>query len=69
VDDHSFDISIGSLISVFNLCACIQIKVVEFNVDLWRLSIFDNVCGTDEVEWFISIAFVPLLGVVAPHKS
>jgi hypothetical protein len=49
VDTHGLDISIGSLISVFNQGAGIQIKVVGFNADLWRLSILDNVSRVCEV--------------------
>jgi len=48
VDAHGFDISIGSLISVFQSRRWYTNQSGRINVDIWRLPILDNVLGAKE---------------------
>jgi hypothetical protein len=49
VDAHGFEISIGSLISVFQSRCGRQINVVGFNVDLWCLPILDSISSIYDI--------------------
>ncbi len=49
MDAHGFDISIGSLISVFQFRRRYTNQSIGFNIDLWRLPILDNGLSVSEV--------------------